>query len=462
MAKRIEADTLGEVEIEEISYWGAQTQRSLSNFCIGEEVFPKVFIQAFAIQKMAAALANRGIFENQYVDAIVASAHEIIEGKHDDQFPLSVWQTGSGTQTNMNINEVIANLANERLGQAKGSKHPIHPNDHVNLGQSTNDAFPTAMHIAIAIQSHKELLPGLEHFFKALEGKEKEFKNIVKVGRTHLQDATPITLGQVFSGYRAQVGHIIHQLKQSLEDIYALAQGGTAVGTGLNTKATFIKRFVEEVVRITSLPFSSADNKFAAIATHDSIVGFSGVLNTAAAAFMKISNDIRMLASGPRCGIGEIILPVNEPGSSIMPGKINPTQAEAMTMVAAQVMGNHVTVTIAGSNGHFELNAFKPVIIYNVLQSIRLLADVAYSFTDKCLVGIQANQESIQKNLDRSLMLVTALTPHVGYERAAEIAKKAYEENKTLKQAALELSYIKNEEQFDLLVDPEKMVKLKI
>lgn len=458
---RIETDSFGEIEVAADKYWGAQTQRSLQNFKIGNETMPKPLITAFGILKQAAAKVNMdlGVLDKAIGEKIIAAAQEVIDGKLDGNFPLVVWQTGSGTQTNMNVNEVISNRAIEMMGGAMGSKKPVHPNDHVNMGQSSNDSFPTAMHIAALVELKHRLLPALTHMRHALAAKQEEFKDIVKIGRTHLQDATPLTLGQEFSGYVAQVDYLLKMLDVDAlaYPIRYLAQGGTAVGTGLNAKKGFAEAFAKEVANITKLPFETAPNKFAYLATHDQLVALSGGLNTAATAFMKIANDIRLLGSGPRCGFGELSLPENEPGSSIMPGKVNPTQSEAMTMVCAQVMGNHVAVTIGGSNGHFELNVFKPVIIYNVLQSIRLLADSAVSFTDNCVVGIEANKERIEKLMNESLMLVTALNPHIGYDNAAKIAKKAHKEHKTLMGAAIELGLL-TEEQFKQWVRPEEMI----
>ena len=456
---RIENDSLGEMKVPASSYWGAQTQRSLENFKIGGERMPPPLIHALGLQKKCAALTNMGLgyLDEKIGKAIVKAATEVAEGKLDDQFPLVVWQTGSGTQTNMNANEVIANRAIELLGGKMGSKDPVHPNDHVNRGQSSNDTFPTAMHISAGMETNHRLIPALKHFQSALHEKAEEFRDIIKIGRTHLQDATPLTLGQEFSGYARQIEQGINRVQAALPRIYELAQGGTAVGTGLNAKPGFAEAFAAKVAEETDLPFVTAKNKFEALAAHDALVELSGALNVIATSFMKVANDIRLLASGPRCGIGEIILPANEPGSSIMPGKINPTQAEAMTMVSAQVMGNHMTVTVAGSNGHLELNVFKPVLIFNTLQSIRLLADTATSFTDKCVVGIRPNKERIDFNLHNSLMLVTALNTHVGYDNAAKIAKKAYAEGKTLKEAAVSLGLL-TPEQFDQWVRPEKMV----
>ncbi|MEJ0063860.1 MAG: class II fumarate hydratase [Alphaproteobacteria bacterium] len=457
---RTETDSFGPIEVPAGHYWGAQTQRSLKNFKIGGERMPLALIHAFGIQKKAAAFANMklGVLDKAIGDAIVKAADEIILAKMDSEFPLVVWQTGSGTQTNMNVNEVISNRAIEMLGGAMGSKKPVHPNDHVNMGQSSNDSFPTAMHIAAVMQIDDHLIPALLHFAGALEKKAAEFAAIVKIGRTHLQDAVPVTLGQEFSGYAVQARNAVQRARECLPRLYPLAQGGTAVGTGLNAKKGFAEEFARQAAIIAGKPFISAPNKFEALASNDAIVEASGTMNTIAVSFMKIANDIRLLGSGPRCGIGEISLPENEPGSSIMPGKVNPTQSEAMTMVAAQVMGNHVAVTVAGSNGHFELNVFKPVLIYNLLQSVRLLADAARSFTDNCVVGITPNLERIAKLVGESLMLVTALNPHIGYDNAAKVAKKAHAEDKTLKQAALELGILSAED-FDRLIKPEEMVR---
>lgn len=457
---RTEQDSFGEIQVPADKYWGAQTQRSLQNFKIGGERLPLPFIRAMGIQKRAAAEVNRDMDElpQDIANPIIQAATEVHDGKLNDHFPLVVWQTGSGTQTNMNANEVIANRAIELLGGEMGSKSPIHPNDHVNKGQSSNDTFPTAMHIATVLEIHENLIPALEYFRNALTAKVEQFKTIIKIGRTHLQDATPLTLGQEFSGYETQLIKAIERVRRSLPNLYALAQGGTAVGTGINTCKGFAEKVATYVAAITELPFVTAENKFEALAAHDALVEFSGVLNVIACSFMKIANDIRLLGSGPRCGIGEITLPANEPGSSIMPGKVNPTQAEAMTMVAAQVMGNHTTVTVAGSQGHFELNVFKPVMIYNTLQSIKLLSDASRSFVDNCVVGIEANEARIQQLLNDSLMLVTSLNPHIGYDNAAKIAKKAYIEGTTLQQAAEQLGLV-NENQFKEWVKPEKMIE---
>lgn len=458
-AFRTESDAMGDIQVKSDRYWGAQTERSKQNFQIGIEKMPIPLIHAFALLKKAAALTNTqlGKIKLDIGKAIVQSCEEILKGHLDDHFPLVVWQTGSGTQTNMNLNEVIANRANEILGYPLGGKEPVHPNDHVNYGQSSNDCFPTAMHIAAVVEIHNTLLPALKHFLVNLAAKSQEFNEHIKIGRTHLQDATPITLGQEFSSYACQIELGIERLKSCLPRLYPLAQGGTAVGTGLNCPVGFADAFAQEVTRLTGFPFKSAPNKFEALASHDAMVELSGALNVLAVSCMKIANDIRWLASGPRCGLGEIHLPENEPGSSIMPGKVNPTQSEAMTMVCCQVMGNHVTVSIAGSQGHFELNVFKPVIIYNVLQSIDLLADACNSFTDNCLKGITANQERLKQNIENSLMLVTALNPIIGYDNAAKVAKKALVESISLKQAAVALGVITAEE-FDKYVDPTKMV----
>ncbi len=456
---RTESDTFGPIEVPADRYWGAQTQRSLQNFAIGTETMPKPLVRALGIVKLAAARVNQklGVLSPELGKAIEQAAQEVVDGKLDDHFPLVVWQTGSGTQSNMNANEVIANRANEVLGQPLGTKQPVHPNDHVNMGQSSNDTFPTAMHVAAAEEASNRLIPALQHLEAALRAKEEAFAPIVKIGRTHTQDATPLTLGQEFSGYRTQITYGIERVGRALPGVLALAQGGTAVGTGLNAKAGFAEAFADEVARITGLPFVTAPNKFEALAAHDAMVELSGALNTLAASCMKIANDIRFLGSGPRCGLGELSLPENEPGSSIMPGKVNPTQCEALTMVACQVMGNNVAVTVGGSNGHFELNVFKPVMAYGVLQSTRLLADGCRSFTDNCVAGIEANEDRIAKLLHESLMLVTALNPKIGYDNAAKVAKKAHAEGTTLKEAALALGLLTAEE-FDQWVRPENML----
>lgn len=456
---RVETDSFGGLKVPNDKYWGAQTQRSLGNFKIGDEKMPAPLVRALGVLKKAAATVNMdfGILDKKLGTAMCKAADEVVSLKLLDHFPLVVWQTGSGTQTNMNSNEVISNRAIEILGGKLGSKDPVHPNDHVNMGQSSNDTFPTAMHIAAVEQIHHELIPALEHLHKALQEKSKKFESIIKIGRTHLQDATPLTLGQEFSGYVTQIEYGIERVKATLPRLYQLAQGGTAVGTGINSKKGFDKKFAKEVAKITDLPFITAPNKFEALAAHDAIIEASGALNVLAASLMKIANDIRLLGSGPRCGLGEIQLPENEPGSSIMPGKVNPTQCEAMTMLCTQVMGNNTTITVAGSNGHFELNVFKPVMIYNLLQSIRLIADGCISFADKCVVGIVANKDRIESLRDESLMLVTALNPHIGYDNATKIAKKAHKEGTTLKQSAISLGLL-TEEEFDKWVRPENMI----
>ena len=459
-ATRLERDAMGAIEVPADRYWGAQTERSLENFPIGTERMPLALIHAFGLQKKAAALVNMqlGDLPERLGNAIVAAADEVTAGKLDEHFPLVVWQTGSGTQTNMNVNEVIANRAIELLGGTLGSKTPVHPNDHVNLSQSSNDSFPTAMHIAAVTEIHQRLLPALRHLHDALAERGRAFADIVKIGRTHLQDATPVTLGQEFGAYARQIELGIARVEACLPRLYPLAQGGTAVGTGLNARPEFAERFARTLAELTALPFTSAPDKFEALAAHDALVEASGALNVIAASAMKIANDIRLLGSGPRSGFGEIMLPENEPGSSIMPGKVNPTQAEALTMVAAQVMGNHATITIAGSQGHLELNVFKPVIIQNLLQSIRLLSDACRSFADRCVKGIAANRERIEELLHRSLMLVTALSPHIGYDKAAEIAKKAHHDRLTLKEAALALGYV-SEADFERWVRPRDMLE---
>ena len=456
---RVETDSFGPIEVPADKYWGAQTQRSIKNFAIGVERMPEEVIRGLAIVKKACAAvnANFGDLDRKRSRAIVRAATEVTDGKLAGNFPLVVWQTGSGTQSNMNVNEVIANRAIELLGGKMGSKEPVHPNNHVNMGQSSNDSFPTAMHIAAVEQMHQALLPALERLRRALAAKSRAWKSIVKIGRTHLQDATPLTLGQEFGGYAAQIGYGIQRIKDTLPRMHRLAQGGTAVGTGLNTHPGFDKQVAAEIARITGLPFVTAPNKFEALAAHDAMIEASGALNVLAASLMKIANDIRLLGSGPRSGLGEISLPENEPGSSIMPGKVNPTQCEAMTMICAQVIGNHTTVTVAGSNGHMELNVFKPVMAYSLLQSIRLLGDGARSFTDNCVVGITPNIENIDELTNRSLMLVTALAPHIGYDNAAKAAKHAHVKRMTLREAALALNLV-SEAEFDAWVRPERMV----
>jgi len=456
---RVETDTMGEMKVASDRYWGAQTQRSLLNFEVGDDRMPRPMIRALGILKKAAALVNHdlGKLPKDKLDAIVKAADEVIAGTLDDHFPLVVWQTGSGTQTNMNANEVISNRAIEILGGEMGSKKPIHPNDHVNMSQSSNDSFPTAMHIAAVEEIEDRLLPALKKFHTALQMKEKKFEKIIKVGRTHLMDATPLTLGQEFSGYRTQIEIGIERVEQTLERLRALAQGGTAVGTGLNTHPEFADRVAKKISEITKKKFLSAPNKFEALAAHDALVFAHGALKTLACSFMKIANDIRWLGSGPRCGLQELALPENEPGSSIMPGKVNPTQSESMTMVCCQVLGNDTAVNVAASNGHFELNVFKPVIIHNFLHSTRLLADSANGFVDHCLEGLKPNEAVIAKHLENTLMLVTALNPHIGYDNAAKIAKTAHKEGTTLKEAALKLGLL-NEKQFAEWVRPEDMI----
>ncbi len=456
---RIERDTMGQVEVPADRYWGSQTARSLANFRIGDELMPREIIRALGILKLAAARTNADLGElpEATSELIGRASQEVIDGRLDEHFPLVVWQTGSGTQTNMNANEVIANRAIELAGGEIGSKDPVHPNDHVNRGQSSNDTFPTAMHISAAERIVHDLLPSMRHLRNALAGKADEFAGIVKIGRTHLMDAVPLTLGQEFSAYAHQVGKNIERISATLPDLYELALGGTAVGTGLNTHPEFATRAAAAIAAITGLPFVSAPNFFEALAAHDAVVQTSGALKTSAVSLMKIGNDIRLLGSGPRTGLGEITLPANEPGSSIMPGKVNPTQVEALTMVAAQVIGNDVAITVGGSNGQLELNVFKPMMIYNLLQSIRLLGDVCRSFADKCVVGIEPNRDRIAELLDRSLMLVTALNPEIGYDNAAKVAKKAHKEDLTLREAAIELGLLTGE-RFDELVRPEEMV----
>ncbi len=456
---RTETDSFGPLDVDASRYWGAQTERSLGNFKIGGETMPAPLIRALGIIKKAAALTNIDLknIDPKIAKAIAKAADEVIDGKLDDHFPLVVWQTGSGTQSNMNANEVISNRAIEMLGGKMGSKEPVHPNDHCNRSQSSNDTFPTAMHIAAVEQVRHALIPSLKYLHKALEKKAKAWNKIIKIGRTHTQDATPLTLGQEFSGYAAQMALGIERVEACLPRLYPLAQGGTAVGTGLNTKKGFDRKFAAHVKKITKLPFVTADNKFEALAAHDAMVELSGSLNTVAASLFKIANDIRFLGSGPRSGLGELALPENEPGSSIMPGKVNPTQCEALTMVCCQVFGNHTAVTVAGSQGHFELNVYKPVMIYNVLQSIRLIADGCVSFTDNCVKGIEPNRKQIAQLMERSLMLVTALAPTIGYDKATEIAKTAHKNGTTLREEALRLGYV-SEAEFDAVVRPEDMI----
>jgi fumarate hydratase class II len=459
MSTRSETDTFGTIEVEDSRYWGAQAQRSLGNFKIGWEKQPLAIVRALGIVKQAAARANiaLGRLDPLIGDVIVSAAQEVMDGKLDDHFPLVVWQTGSGTQSNMNANEVISNRAIEMMGGLKGSKKPVHPNDHVNMSQSSNDTFPTAMHIACAEQTVHHLVPGLSHLHQALDAKAREFADIIKIGRTHTQDATPLTLGQEFSGYAAQVASAINRIRLTLPGLYELAQGGTAVGTGLNAPLGFAEKVADEIAAITGLPFVTAPNKFEALAAHDAMVFSHGAINAAAAALFKIANDIRFLGSGPRAGLGELALPENEPGSSIMPGKVNPTQSEALTQVCVQVFGNQAAITFAGSQGHFELNVFNPVMAYNFLQSVQLLGDAARSFTDNCVVGIEPRIDNIRAGVERSLMLVTALAPVIGYDAAAKIAKTAHKNGTTLKEEAL-ASGLVTEAQYDETVRPEKMI----
>lgn len=459
MSTRIEYDTMGEVAVPGEVLWGAQTQRSLQNFKIGHERLPRAMIRAMGLVKKAAATTNANLQQlpQHLANYIVEAADEVIEGQWDSQFPLVVWQTGSGTQSNMNCNEVIANIANQKLGHALGAQQPVHPNDHVNRAQSTNDSFPTAIHVAASLQMHELLIPAVNALRTTLYSKAQQFNQIVKIGRTHLQDATPLTLGQEFSGYVSQLDHALKRLDHALEGLYELPLGGTAVGTGLNAHPEYAHQAAAQLAQLTSLPFVTAANKFEALAARDAAVFASGALKTLAVSLNKIANDIRWLASGPRCGFGEISIPENEPGSSIMPGKVNPTQSEAMTMVVAQVLGNDTTINVAGASGNFELNVFMPVIAYNLLQSIQLLGDVCNSFNEHCAVGIEPNREKIDYFLHNSLMLVTALNPVIGYENAAKVAKTAYKEGKTLKQVAVELNLV-TEEQFDAVVKPEEMI----
>ena len=460
MKYRTEFDSLGKIKVPGDKYWGASTQRSNKYFDIGDFLVRPILIQSIGVIKKAAAIVNtkNKDLNKKISKYIIKAADEVIKGKLDDHFPLKVWQTGSGTQTNMNVNEVISNRAIQLMGGKMGTKKPVHPNDHVNKSQSTNDVFPTAMHIAIAIKSKKKLLPSLKLLEKELGKKVNEFNKIVKLGRTHLQDATPLTLGQEFSGYHTQLKKCIERIEKALNEIYYLAQGGTAVGTGLNTRRNFDKKVVKEIKQITKLPFKPAKNKFAALAAHDAIVNFSGTMNTTAVCLMKIANDIRFLGSGPRAGYGELILPENEPGSSIMPGKVNPTQCEAVTMVCVKVIGNHNGITMAGSHGHFELNVFKPLIIHNILQSINIMADSSNGFAKYCIRGLKADKKRIKSLLDNSLMLVTALSPKIGYDNAAKVAKRAHKNGTTLKEEALKTGLI-NEKEFMKIVDPKKMVK---
>ena len=460
MGFRKEKDSMGILEVPDDRYYGAQTQRSLNNFKIGEERFQRELIRAYGILKKAAASVNEkaGKLDSKLAAVIREVADEVIDGNLDDHFPLVVWQTGSGTQSNMNFNEVIANRAIEKLGGELGSKDPVHPNDHVNMGQSTNDTFPTAINIAAVESTINQLLPELKKLLKSLVNKEKEFDAIIKLGRTHLQDATPLSLGQEFSGYASALRHGVSRIEKSLDHCYELAMGGTAVGTGINSFEGFGKQVANEISNLTGLPFKTAENKFEALGGQDCIVELSSALKTVSGSLFKIANDIRWLASGPRSGIGEILIPANEPGSSIMPGKVNPTQCEAMTMVCTQVMGNDVTISVAGASGNFELNVYRPVIAYNIIQSIRLLTDACDSFRVHCVDGIEANEERIRSNLYNSLMLVTTLNPHIGYDKAAEVAEKAYKDNLSLREAIIDLGYMSGEE-FDQLVQPEKMIR---
>ena len=460
MKFRKEYDSIGKINVPSERYWGASTERSKKFFDIGEIYVQKILIKSIAIIKKAAAIVHKREkqINTKIANSIIRASNEVISGKLESNFPLKVWQTGSGTQTNMNVNEVIANKAIEFLGGKLGSKKPVHPNDHVNKSQSTNDVFPTAMHIAIATETKNKLLPSLNLLNKELKNKVKKFKKIIKVGRTHLQDATPLTLGQEFSGYQSQLEDCINRIKNSVEEIYFLAQGGTAVGTGINTKKNFDKKICQEISKLTKIKFKPSKNKFASLAAHDSIVNFSGTLNTTAVCLLKIANDIRFLGSGPRAGYGELTLPANEPGSSIMPGKVNPTQSEAVTMVCVKVIGNHTGITIAGSQGQFELNVFKPLIAHNILQSIDLISDSSKNFAKYCVKGIKANINKIQKDLDNSLMLVTALAPKIGYDKAANIAKKALKNNTTLKTEVLK-SGLMNEKEYKKIVDPRKMIQ---
>jgi len=458
-ATRTESDAFGPIEVPGDRYWGAQTQRSKQNFAIGDHRFPRVFIRAYGLVKQSAAAVNASLggLPSDIATVIDQAAAEVIEGRHDDHFPLVVWQTGSGTQTNMNVNEVIANRANELLGKPLGSKDGVHPNDHVNRSQSTNDSFPTAMHVAAGLAVHEELFAELDALAKVLEDKAASFDHVIKIGRTHLQDATPLSLGQEISGWAAQLRSAREQVEGSMRQVYELAIGGTAVGTGLNTVEGYDQAVAQALAARTGLPFRSADNKFAALAAHDAMVGLSGGLKQVACAAMKVANDVRWLASGPRCGLAEILIPENEPGSSIMPGKVNPTQCEALTMLCCRVMGNDATVGIAGSQGNFELNVYKPVIVHAVLESVGLLADGLRSFRVHCAEGIEPNRERIDELLHRSLMLVTALNPHIGYDKASRVAKKAYAEGTSLKEAIVELGFMSAED-FDRLVRPEDMI----
>ena len=456
---RAETDSFGEIQVSSEKYWGAQTQRSLINFPIGWEKQPESMIKALGIIKMAAAKVNmkQNKLDPKIGTLIITAANEVVEGKYNEHFPLSIWQTGSGTQSNMNANEVIANIAIEKTGGILGSKTPVHPNDHVNMSQSSNDTFPTAMHIAIAMITNNETVPALKKLNNALLKKTEEFKKIVKIGRTHTQDATPLTLGQEFSGYAFQINQGINRITKSLEDIYLIAQGGTAVGTGLNTAVGFDEAVAQEIANATQLPFKTASNKFEALATHDAIVELSGSVKTVAMSIFKIANDLRFLGSGPRCGLGELRLPENEPGSSIMPGKVNPTQVEAITMVCAQILGNDTAISFAGSQGHFELNVYKPMIGYNMLQSLQLIGDSASAFTDNCIQGLEADEQRISKLVNESLMLVTALTPEIGYDKATTVAKTAHKNGTTLREEAINLGFVDGHT-FDKIVKPNEML----
>ena len=456
---RVETDSFGEIQVSSEKYWGAQTQRSLINFPIGWEKQPKSIIKALGIIKMAAAKVNmkQNKLDPEIGNLITTAANEVVAGKYNEHFPLSIWQTGSGTQSNMNANEVIANIAIEKMGGILGSKTPVHPNDHVNMSQSSNDTFPTAMHIAIAMIANNETIPALKKLNNALLKKTEEFKKIVKIGRTHTQDATPLTLGQEFSGYAFQISQGIKRITKSLEDIYLIAQGGTAVGTGLNTEVGFDEAVAQEIANTTQLPFQTASNKFEALATHDAIVELSGSVKTVAMSIFKIANDLRFLGSGPRCGLGELLLPENEPGSSIMPGKVNPTQVEAITMVCAQILGNDTAIGFAGSQGHFELNVYKPMIGYNMLQSLQLIGDSASAFTDNCIQGLEADEQRISKLMNESLMLVTALTPEIGYDKATTVAKTAHKNGTTLREEAINLGFVDGNT-FDKIVKPDEML----
>ncbi len=458
---RIENDSMGEINVPVEKLWGAQTQRSLENFPIGKDKMPLELIKAFAIQKKAAAISNIAIgkLSVDFGEKIIDVCDEIIIGKFNDQFPLSVWQTGSGTQTNMNLNEVIANKANQMLGKELGTYNPIHPNDHCNLGQSSNDSFPTAIHIAVVIQTNEHLIPAIQNLHNAIEKKRKQFQDVIRIGRTHMQDATPLTIGQELSGFSSQIQNSLKRIEISLDEVYFLAQGGTAVGTGLNTSKKFISGFIEATKMITGYNFKESSNKFESLSSHEPLLNFSGAINTLLTTCYKLSNDLRLLASGPRSGIGEIILPSNEPGSSIMPGKVNPTQCEALCQVCIHLMGVHFSISIACSQGHFQLNVNKTVIMYSILRIINLLSDAINSFVNKCLNGIELNRKKLRENLENSLMLVTALNPKIGYEKASKIAKKAFNEGISLKQAAIKLKYLKSSE-FDEIIDPLKMTKI--